>query len=495
MSALDWALLALAALLTGGLTLWTIRRTRDAIRHWFERAVRRSMLQFRARLDRYKLVNKRIIREDLMRDPTVLAALREHCESEGISELDCRVRVERYIDEIVPYFNVLSYYKLGYNIARVLVNLLYRVSSEYQDREALDRIPRRDIVIYLMNHRSNADYVVVAYVLARAVSISYAVGEWARVWPLEYVFKSFGAYFIRRGFREPLYHVVLERYVQLITRNGVTQGIFLEGGLSRNGAFRPAKIGLLDHVARSLSDLDAGRNIWLVPVALNYDRVLEDRTLISELVDEKRRPGRLKQFASLLHYVGFNIGRALTGNLRRYGRVAVNFGTPLSMRAWAAEHPGVLELSREERLPRMQTLADEVMQRIARIIPVTPVPLVAAALLSFRQTAVRREALLDRIEEFRAALLDGEAKLVQPDRDAAAILDRAWKMLTMRRLAIRAGDDYLIMERQRPLLEYYANSVKHLLPAVEIEPVMHPAHEPDTSLPKLKVWTPRRKRE
>ncbi len=494
MSALDWALLTLAALLTGGLTLWTIRRTREAIRHWFERAVRRSMLQFRARLDRYKLVNKRVIREDLMRDPTVLAALREQCESEGISELDGRVRVERYIDEIVPYFNVLSYYKFGYNIARVLVNLLYRVSSEYQDREALDRIPRRDIVVYLMNHRSNADYVVVAYVLARAVSISYAVGEWARVWPLEYVFKSFGAYFIRRGFREPLYHVVLERYVQLITRNGVTQGIFLEGGLTRNGAFRTAKIGLLDYVARSLADLDRGRDIWLVPVALNYDRVLEDRTLISELVDEQRRPGRLKQFGSLLHYLGFNLGRALTGNLRRYGRVAVNFGTPLSMRAWVAGHPGLLDLSREERLPRMQTLADEVMQRIARIIPVTPVPLVAAALLSFRQTAVRREALLDRIEEYRAALMDREAKLVQPDRDAAAILDRAWKMLSMRRLAIRAGDDYLIMERQRPLLEYYANSVKHLLPVTKIEPVMHPAHEPDTNLPGLKAWTPRRRR-
>jgi len=75
-----------------------------------------------------------------------------------------------------------------------------------------------------MNHRSNADYVVVAYVLARGVHVSYAVGEWARAWPLEYVFKSFGAYFIRRRFREPLYHTVLERYVQLITRNGVTQG-------------------------------------------------------------------------------------------------------------------------------------------------------------------------------------------------------------------------------------------------------------------------------
>ena len=95
-----------------------------------------------------------------------------------------------------------------------------------------------------MNHRSNADYVLVGYVLSGQVAISYAVGEWARAFPLEFIFKSFGAYFIRRKYREKLYHTVLEQYVQLITRNGVTQGIFLEGGLSRDGRLGKAKIGL-----------------------------------------------------------------------------------------------------------------------------------------------------------------------------------------------------------------------------------------------------------
>ena len=79
-------------------------------------------------------------------------------------------------------------------------------------------MPRDAIVIYLMNHRSNADYVLVGYVLAGRVAISYAVGEWARTFPLEYIFKSFGSYFIRRKYRETLYHTVLERYVQLITQ-------------------------------------------------------------------------------------------------------------------------------------------------------------------------------------------------------------------------------------------------------------------------------------
>ena len=104
------------------------------------------------------------------------------------------------------------------------------------------------MIVYVMNHRSNADYVLVSYALAGQVAISYAVGEWARAFPLEHVFKAFGSYFIRRRYREPLYHTVLERYVQLITREGVTQGIFVEGGLTRDGKLRAPKIGLLDYV-------------------------------------------------------------------------------------------------------------------------------------------------------------------------------------------------------------------------------------------------------
>lgn len=442
--------------------------------------------RFQVRLDRYKLVNKRVIREQLLSDQVILEAMKEHRRVKGSSEEDTRKSVERYIDEIVPFFDVLSYYKFGYNVARLFIKLFYKVSSEYQDRDALNAIPRGDVVLYVMNHRSNADYVIVAYVLAHGVSISYAVGEWARVWPLEYVFKSFGAYFVRRGFREPLYHAVLERYVQLITRNGVTQGIFLEGGLTRTGSLRPAKIGLLDYVARTILEPGFDRDIWLVPVAINYDRVLEDRTLIHELLDTKERPGRLRQLSSVLSYVGHNIARLLTGRLKRYGRAAVNFGTPISLREWSADNHGSLQLPRGERLPVLQRLADRLMDRIAVIIPVTPVPISAAALLSFGESVVRRADLLNRIDQYRDHLLATGGKLVREERGATEIFARAWRMLKMRRLVVRDGDSYVVLPRQRPLLEYYTNSIVHLLPEQPEGRLMHPAHETDDSLPKLR---------
>jgi glycerol-3-phosphate O-acyltransferase len=438
------------------------------------------------RLDRYKLVSKQAIREELLQDTELSAAIDEHCQAFGLSEDEARAKVDGYVDEIVPFFDVLSYYKFGYNVARVLLRLLYRVTSEYQDGKALQRIPATDVVIYLMNHRSNADYMVVAYVLAHGVSISYAVGEWARIWPLEYVFKSFGAYFVRRGFREPLYHTVLERYVQLITRNGVTQGIFLEGGLSRNGTMRPAKIGLLDYSVRVVLDPSFKRDVWLVPVAINYDRVLEDRTLIHELIDERERPGRLRQFTTALHFIISNLLRLVTGNLKRYGRVAVNFGTPISVSEWTAQNPGVLQQTRRERLSNLQTLADDAMSRVAAIMPVTPVPLVSAAFLSFGESLVRRSDLLDRIDAYRDHLRGTGAKLVRAELAADAILDRAWRMLRMRRLVVRQGDAYVILPRQRPLMEFYANSVRHLLPDAPARRPMHPGFEADDSLPRLR---------
>jgi len=453
---------------------------------WLSRRAVRTIHEFRARLARYKLQERRIARAALADDPAITAAVQAHMAEHGLSEPAVRRRVRTYVDEIVPHFNVLSYYKLGYNLAKIVVNLLYKVSVDYQDEPALDRIPKRDVVVYLMNHRSNADYIVVAYVLARGVHVSYAVGEWARAWPLEYVFKSFGAYFIRRRFREPLYHTVLERYVQLITRNGVTQGIFPEGGLSRDGKLRPPKLGLLDYICRTLMDPSFARDIWFVPVALNYDRVLEDRSLIRELVTEGDRPSRLAQLGTVLSYLISNTVRLFTGRLKRYGRVAVNFGTPLSLRAWLRAAPkDVLSLPKDERLPELERLAREMLTRIGAILPVTPVPLAAAALLSFGQTVVQKGALLERMDQLRDRLTDVNGKVVRGGARIAEVWDRAWRMLRMRRLVVADGETLVVLPKGRPLLEYYANSIAHLVPIRAPRLPFHKAHELDPDLPRL----------
>src|SRR6266581_1854954 len=367
--------LALTIGLLAFLALGLAYAGRSVVDQWARRSVRDVRREFRSRIDRFKLARKADVREALLADREVGEAVRAHAAQSGKTEERAWARVRAYLDEIIPSFSLLSYYKLGYGLSRLLIPLFYKVSVGYEAREALNAIPRSSVVVYLMNHRSNADYVVVAFVLSGEVAISYAVGEWARVWPLETVFKSFGSYFVRRRYREALYHKVLERYVQLITRKGVTQGVFLEGGLTRR-----------------------------------------------------------EQITEVVSYVLKVSVRFLLRRARRYGRACVNFGAPLSVDAWLAARPGVLALPREERLPRIKELADEVMARIAAIMPVTAVSLAAAALLRLPGDRLSRpgwEALMD---ELRSVLRGRGARLIGEDRSSAEILERALVILTLRRV-------------------------------------------------------------
>jgi glycerol-3-phosphate O-acyltransferase len=427
------------------------------------RELRRAFPQ--ARIDRYKRASKSRVRATLLADPEIAAALRAHLASAGETEEQAWRRVNDYLDEIVPSFSLFVYYRLGYGLARALLPLLYKVGVGYEAREALSAMPREAVVVYLMNHRSNADYVVAAYVLSGKVAVSYAVGEWARVWPLEELFKRFGSYFVRRGYPEPLYHRVLERYVQLITKNGVTQGIFLEGGLSRDGRFRPPKLGLFDDIARAKLDPAFTRPIYLVPVAINYDRVLEDRSLLREQQSPEARLARREQVREVVSYLSKVSLRFLLRRARRYGRACVNFGAPVCLDEWLARNPGVLALPRAERLPRLQGLADDLMARIAAVMPVTPVPLASAALLQHGEDRVTRERWEALMSDLRFVLRGAGAPIVGDERSSGEILDRALVMFTLRRVVCLEGDAFRIDRGQEPLLHYYANSIAHFLPS------------------------------
>lgn len=452
----------LAALATGGVAWWIARAT-------LNRSARRTVLRFRSRVDRFKLTKKHTIVAQLLADEAIAQAVAEHARAHGATTEATWGRVRRYLDEIIPFFNILAYYRLGYVASRTVLNFFYKVSVDAERPDPFRGLPRDSIIIYLMNHRSNADYVLVAYALAGDVSISYAVGEWARAFPLEHIFKSFGSYFIRRRYREPLYHVVLERYVQLITRNGVTQGIFPEGGLTRDGTLRPAKIGLLDYALGVARDPVLRARMFVMPVAIGYDRVLEDRTLLRELAAREGRAhsSRREQLGEVIRYVGWNLGRILTGRWKRYGRAAVMIGSPLSVQEWTdrLEREGIdlFEVERTARLGHVQAFCDEAMARIGALIPVTPVALACAALQSFSSDFVGRDQLLGRMQELRDVLPEVNARPLGAERGIDEIFDRAYRMLRMRKVVAREGGGYVILPRGRPLISYYANGITHLL--------------------------------
>jgi len=333
----------------------------------------------RIHVDKFKLKRRHAdIELEVFGSREVVEAVREYAKSHRVSTDEALRQAKTYLREIVPKFNLLAYYRFGAPIARAIMHFLYRPVVERRTLHAFNETaPRGASVVYVINHRSNADYVLVAHMLFKFISLSYAVGEWARVWPLNHLFKWFGAYFIRRRYREPLYHAVLSTFVRTITKNGVTQGIFIEGGLSRDGAFMKPKLGMLDYIVTAKRDPEFTAPLFIVPTAINYDRVLEDRNLTEELVGKEDRRTKGEKLRTSFDFLFKNFWRGIFRRFKRYGYAIVSFGTPIAIDDFIRDHPGLLANDFEQRKTALQALADVVMGEISKALAVTPVTLAA----------------------------------------------------------------------------------------------------------------------
>jgi len=390
-----------------------------SVRWFFRRRAERVVARVNERLDKpiepFKLARRYDTIQRLVYDPEVIQAVNDYAASENVREDVAFEKARHYAGEIVPSFSATAYFSFGMRLAKWMSRFAYRLRVGSFDRAEYEAIDPDATLIFVMNHRSNMDYVLVTYLVSRASALSYAVGEWARVWPLSGMIKALGGYFIRRKSKSSpqaraLYRRVLARYVQMATAGGVTQAVFPEGGLSLTGAMADPRLGILSYI---VDDFDpTGRDVVFVPVALNYDRVLEDRFLIKASEKGKRR-FRPPLFHVLGGVTGYLWAR-LRGKIKQFGTANVSFGHPLSLRGFAASHDN-----------ETKAVGMELMKRISNVVPLLPVPLVARALLKVAK---------DGLDNLRyRSIITGEGAIT-------------------------------LSEKDMPVLRYYANSIAHHFP-------------------------------
>ncbi len=453
---------------------WALERIFVPSVRWFLRrrvnqAIREVNERLRIAIPQFQLTKRQVLLDRLLYDPAIVQAIDAYAREEKMPREVVVAKVERYAHEIVPSFNAYAYFRIGYWIARGAARLLYRVRLGSSDEVGLASIPPNATVVFLMNHRSNMDYVLVSYLVAERIALSYAVGEWARIWPLQQLIRSMGAYFVRRNSRDPLYRRVLERYIQMATHGGVPQAVFPEGGLSRDGKLRSPRIGILDYMLRAF-DPNGERDLVFVPVGLNYDRTLEDRTLLLDVSDPdggaaaKPRARGLGALGKTMGFVGRNLGQMLLRRWHRFGYACVNFGSPFSTRAYLARKGfDPRTLPREERIARIEELARELMVEIGKVVPALPVSLVTAALLDHPEGLSELD-LKAEVHERIARLESAGARVYVPRSDRDYAISFGLRMLEQRHLVAVHDGLYRPAPSERSTLAYYANSIAHLFP-------------------------------
>ncbi len=463
-----WLFLVLLAFaLWAALDRMLVPGVRWYLRQRANRVIDEVNTRLRVQIRPFQRTKRQVLIDRLLYDPKVLEAAEAHSREKGEPREVVMARIDRYAREIIPAFNAYFYFRIGTWISRRAAQLLYRVRLGTSDETGLASVPPEATVVFLMNHRSNMDYILVAYLASDRTSLSYAVGEWARIWPLQTLIRATGAYFVRRSSGDPLYRRVLERYIHMATSSGVTQAVYPEGGLSRDGLLRKPKLGLLDYMLRGFDPQDE-RDLVFIPVGINYDRVLEDRTLLLDVAPDAKKGGVGAAAGTTLRFTGRNLWQMVLRQWHRFGYACVNFGTPISMRQYLQERNlDFRKLEKDERSAHLERLGETLMESIGGIIPVLPVPLVATIFLQAGEPLSELEV---KARAFRLVtdLEAAGAQVYIPRRDQDYAIVAGLRTLVERHFVEEKDGLYTARPEERLALAYYANSIQHLVGRVNL---------------------------
>jgi len=340
-----------------------------------------------------------------------------------------RERIHAYLDELRTTQRYPIYRALKHPLYPIL-RKVERISEGHEQVAAAIEAGSR--IVYISNHKSHLDYLVEPLVLEdnhiRPPVIAAGINLFGG--PLGILHRHVtGAIPIRRNTKDPAYLVTLKAYVgEVLRRHDLF--FYLEGGRSYTGELKMPKTGLIH--ATLQAELES---LAIIPVAIAYDLVLEDRILSRQGVKRTQRPFSRE----LAEMVGAAVGYRT--------RAFVSFGAPVPL-------DGLDPHSRLEGLELSRTIRE----RIGLLHKVLPTALVAQAM---RPSATRRE-METRVAGLVEVLASRGANLGAVHTVKQAV-EQGIELLILRSVIVPESQRYRV--RDRTLLRYYARSIEHLLSA------------------------------
>ena len=426
----------------------------------FTRSLRTVLARQRAAAIGPDLSHRRTMTAQLLRAAPIRRAMADEMRSKKISRREALKLAQDYINEIAANYSHIFVAFMAKGLSWFWTRLYDGV--ELHHVEQLQRIIDGNEVIYVPCHRSHIDYLLLSYVIyykgyaiphiAAGVNLNMAgVGRFLR---------KGGAFFMRRSFKgNALYTMVFMKYLGLMMARGHSIEYFIEGGRSRTGRLLQPKTGMLSMTLRSYLR-DPRRPIVFLPVYFGYERVVEGKTYVNEML------GKPKEKESI-----FTMLRAIPTLRERFGKVHVSFGEAISLDEVLKRHDpdnrrAVEKLERPVWLSAaVDELATRIMTNINSAACVAPMNLIALALLATPKQSMLETDLVRQFELYASLLRQAPySSLVWvTETDGASIVRHGERMGVIQRLKHPLGDVMQMTEENSVLMTYFRNNVLHLM--------------------------------
>ena len=475
----DWVLVgrfrkALSVLFNGRNTLVHFGepvRLRDALQdgmseqrsvRWILRNLRSSLRAQRASTIGPDLSHRRTLVAQLLKTADVRSVLRREMQARGWPRRAALLAARRYAVEIAANYSQ-SFVRFMSVMLGWLWNRLYD-GVDFEHVEKLNEFGDGAEIIYVPCHRSHMDYLLLSYVIYRkGFAVPHvAAGINLNLPVIGRFLRMGGAFFLRRTFKgDALYATVFAKYLGIMMARGHSLEYFIEGGRSRTGRLLSPRTGMLSMTVRAYLR-DPKRPVVFMPVYFGYERIVEGRTYIGEL------SGQPKEKESVLGLL-----KAVVSVLRsKLGKVHVNLGQPILLDALLSKrNPDWRSALPQDSESRPGWITDAIGDLAARInieinaaAAVTPINLVAMAILATPRQALPEVDLVRQVELYQSLLRDAPyGPLVTTTSDSGAQMIRyAEAMGMLERQPHPLGDIMRMNAENAVLATYYRNNILHL---------------------------------
>jgi len=475
----DWVLVgrfrkALSVLFNGRNTLVHFGepvRLRDALQdgmseqrsvRWILRNLRSSLRAQRASTIGPDLSHRRTLVAQLLKTADVRSVLRREMQARGWPRRAALLAARRYAVEIAANYSQ-SFVRFMSVMLGWLWNRLYD-GVDFEHVEKLNEFGDGAEIIYVPCHRSHMDYLLLSYVIYRkGFAVPHvAAGINLNLPVIGRFLRMGGAFFLRRTFKgDALYATVFAKYLGIMMARGHSLEYFIEGGRSRTGRLLSPRTGMLSMTVRAYLR-DPKRPVVFMPVYFGYERIVEGRTYIGEL------SGQPKEKESVLGLL-----KAVVSVLRsKLGKVHVNLGQPILLDALLSKrNPDWRSALPQDSESRQGWITDAIGDLAARInieinaaAAVTPINLVAMAILATPRQALPEVDLVRQIELYQSLLRDAPygPLVTMPSDSGAQMIRYAEAMGMLERQPHPLGDIMRMNAENAVLATYYRNNILHL---------------------------------
>ncbi|MBA2663371.1 MAG: 1-acyl-sn-glycerol-3-phosphate acyltransferase [Bradymonadaceae bacterium] len=448
-------------------------------------------------------VSRETIYKELIARPELTDTIKRVAAEEAVSEELIRKRARKQYDEIASEPSLLMLKIFNSVLSLVWYRIYDGFEVDHEGLEAVREAAKSSSVVLIPSHKSHIDYLVISYIFYQygLTPPHIAAGVNLSFWPMGWIFRRAGAFFLRRSFKgDELYPVVFREYLIRLMEEGYPIEFFIEGTRSRTGKLIKPRYGMLDMMIRAYV---SGRieSLKFVPISVGYEKIIEERSYRRELLGEEKEK------------------ESLTGLLKtpkllasKYGRLYVEFDEPIDLGEYLEKYGVQRHRAEAAELDALTVrLAHRIIFDINRVTTVSPTALAATVLLNnpvrgtdrlrflqevgfllhfltqpgrtARLSGTLRDALsakrtvIKRLEQAQRLSDGGEAALIEGaargpvsveavmGEAVASIMDSALAIFAANKQVVitREGDEtfFSMDENARLDLSYYRNTLVH----------------------------------